>query len=170
MDVWSKLWIGIINGIFVVYDPEIQVKDSRWVLLFAIRHNRLIPYQKAHARSVAKPLNDREKLSTALSAYQESRRTMPKSVLEDAAEDVRRKDAVLAKKLTDVTAKHRRRLEGNSFLYRGVKEPDGRGPIRNASCRGCHRAIGSDTHLICNSCKWIICSSCTTCGCGAWNY
>lgn len=165
MDVGTDLWLGTLKGISVVYDPGIQVQGSPWVLLVALPHKRLIPYQKAHARSVAKPLADHEDRLAASEAYVAWRRTAPKSALDDAADDVRRKNAFLAKKLQDITAMHRRRLESSSLFYRGVTEPDGRGPIRNASCRECHRAIGSDKHLICSSCGWIVCSSCGTCGC-----
>ena len=41
----AELWFGTLNGISVVYDPDIQVSGSRWVLLFAVPHQRLIPYQ-----------------------------------------------------------------------------------------------------------------------------
>lgn len=161
----TDLWFGTINGISVVYDPDIQVAGSRWVLLFAVLHQRLIPYQKSHARSVARPLHDTESRVAVARAYEAWCQIRPQTTLSDAANDVRRKDAFLAKKLEDVTTMHRRSLERQSLPYRGVTEPDGRGFIRNASCRGCHRAIGSDIHLLCNSCQWIVCSNCGTCGC-----
>lgn len=161
----AELWFGTINGITIVYDPGIQVPGSRWVLLFAVLHQRLVPYQKAHARSVAKPLHHEESRLAAASAYEEWRRTKSETTLTEARNDVHRKDVFLAKKLEDIIHKHRHNLDKESLPYGGVTEPDGRGLIRNASCRACHRAIGSDTHLICNSCGWIVCSSCATCGC-----
>ncbi|HEY0682498.1 MAG TPA: hypothetical protein VGD45_09215 [Steroidobacter sp.] len=161
----TELWFGTLNGISVVYDPSLQVAGSRWVLLFAVPHQRVIPYQKAHARSVSKPLHDTQRQLAAAEAYQAWRATTSAAKITEAMEDIRRKDAFLAQKLEGVRVLHRRSLERQMLPYRGVTEPDGRGFIRNASCRGCHRAIGSDIHLLCNSCGWIVCSNCGTCGC-----
>jgi hypothetical protein len=161
----TELWFGTLNGITIVYDPAIQVPGSRWVLLFAVIHQRLIPYQKAHARSVAKPLHDEESRVAAAGAYEGWRQSRSETMLTEASNDIHRKDVLLARKLEDIIHKHRCSLEREAQTYRGVTEPDGRGFIRNTSCRACHRAIGSDTHLICNSCKWIVCSNCGTCGC-----
>jgi hypothetical protein len=165
MDATRDIWVGTLNGIAVVFDPRIQVQESRWVVLYAVPHKRLIPYQRSHARSVTHPCEDAELRRAAMAAYEAWRRATPESVLEAAAADIRHKDEVLARKLAQVIVTHRRRLEEHSRIYRGTTEPDGRGHIRNASCRECHRAIGSDTHLVCNACGWIICSSCGTCGC-----
>ena len=166
MEPGEGLWAGILNGITVVYDPAIQLLNSRWVLLYALPHKRLIAYERSHARSVTHAPSDRATRAAALNDYRAWRRTVASAVLEEAADNVRLRDARLSKKLAEVTETHRRRLQDRSIPYRGITEPDGRGPIRNPLCRGCHRAIGNDTHLICNACEWIICLNCSTCGCG----
>ena len=166
MDTANNPRAGVLNGIAVVYDPNIQVPKSRWVLLYAVPHKRLIPYHKAHVRSVAQAHSDHEARLRALGAYSNWRQTTASSVLEDAAEDIRRKDTFLSEKLAKIIETHRCRLTDHSLPYRGVTEPDGRGRIRNALCRECHRAIGTEAHLICNTCNWIICLSCGVCGCG----
>jgi hypothetical protein len=150
----------------VVYDPKIQVRGSRWVLLFQVRRNGLIPYTKAHARSVLLPIDDSETRMGALQAYENWRSTVAHSILTDAETDVRRKDEHLEKKLAAAMAMHRRCLERAAIPYRGITEPDGRGAIRNTVCRGCHRDIGTEAHIVCNQCRWIVCLSCGTCGCG----
>ena len=167
MDATSRKWLGSLNGMHVLYDPEIQVPGSRWVLLFQVRRNGLIPYHKAHARSVIHPLSDHESGASILQSYEHWRRSITQSTLDEAANDIRRKDEHLKDKLTHARAMHRLRLEKASVTYCGVTEPDGRGSIRNTVCRGCHRDIGTDAHLLCNSCGWILCLNCGTCGCGS---
>jgi hypothetical protein len=166
MDTKKELWVGALNGMHVVYDPEIQIPESRWVLLFQVRRNGLIPYHKPHARSVLNSLSDPDTRVEILQAYEAWRRTATQSLLDDAANDVRRKDEHLKERLANALAMHRRSLEKVSIAYCGVTEPDGRGVIRNAVCRGCHRDIGTDAHLLCNGCGWILCLSCGVCGCG----
>lgn len=166
MDNEMDFWCASLNRMHVVYDPGIQVPGSRWVLLFQVRRNGLIPYTKAHARSVARPLGDPESRSRVLKAYENWRRAITPSVLTDAQIDIRRKDEHLAKKMAAAIAMHRHHLEEVAIAYSGTTEPDGRGVIRNAACRGCHRAIGTEAHLECNRCGWIVCLSCGTCGCG----
>jgi hypothetical protein len=166
MDRETGLWFGSLNGMHVVYDPEIQIPGSRWVLLFQVRRNCLIPYHKAHARSVLHPLNDGDSQVGVLKAYQAWRRSAAQSTLDEALNDIRRKDRHLEGKMANAIAMHRRSLAKASIAYRGASEPDGRGIIRNAVCRGCHRAIGTDAHLLCNRCEWIVCLNCGTCGCG----
>lgn len=166
MDAETQIWLGSLNGMHVVYDPEIQVPGSRWVLLFQVRRNCLIPYHKAQARSVMHSLGDHESRAGMLQAYELWRRSATQAALDDAANDIRRKDEHLTAKLANASALHRRRLEKVSLAYRGVTEPDGKGVIRNTVCRGCHRDIGTDAHLLCNGCEWILCLNCGTCGCG----
>lgn len=166
MNKETDLWCASVNRMHVVYDPGIQVPGSRWVLLFQVRRNGLIPYTKAHARSVAHPLGDSESRLSALKAYENWRRTMMTSVLTNAHDDVRRKDEHLAKKLAAAIAMHRHHLEKAAIPNSGTTEPDGRGVIQNKVCRGCGRHIGTEAHLECNRCGWIVCLSCGTCGCG----
>jgi len=161
----TKPTVGVINGLVVVYDPEIQMRNSRWVLLFAAAHSRLIAYQKSHARSVMTPPRESESRSDALRKYEAWRNAASQELVERARSEVARKDESLAKILVRATEKHRRQLEGMGIRYCGVTEPDGRGPVRDATCRGCHRAIGSDSHLLCTGCRWIVCLNCGTCGC-----
>ncbi len=96
MEAGKRLWAGILNGISVVHDPNIQLPNSRWVLLYAVPHQRLIAYQKSHARSVTHAPSDPDTRTSALQAYETWRRTVPTSVLEQAVTEVRRKDAFLA--------------------------------------------------------------------------
>jgi len=166
MDLEMDVWCGVLNGMHVVYDPKIQVRGSRWVLLFQARRNALIAYTKAHARSVLDPMSKPESRAGALQAYENWRQTVAHSILADAQSDIRRKDENLARKLANATEMHRRCVEKLAIPYSGVTEPDGRGPIRNTVCRGCHRDIGTEAHLGCNRCGWILCLSCGTCGCG----
>jgi hypothetical protein len=166
MDAETGLWFGTLNGMHVVYDPEIQVPGSRWVLLFQARRNCLIPYHKPHARSVLHALSDPDSRVGVLAAYRAWRLSAAQSTLNEAMNDIRRKDKHLEEKQANAIAKHRRSLEKMSISYRGVAEPDGRGIIRNTVCRGCHRAIGTDAHLVCKRCGWIACLNCGTCGCG----
>jgi hypothetical protein len=166
MDTETDFWCGSLNGMHVVYDPKIQVPGSRWVLLFQVRRNGLIPYTKAHARSVLHPISDLESRLSALKAYEYWHRTATHLTLADAASDIRRKDEYLEKKLANAIAMHRHCLERVAIPYGGITEPDGRGVIRNTVCRGCHRDIGTEAHLLCNRCGWIVCLSCGACGCG----
>lgn len=101
-----------------------------------------------------------------LQAYENWRRTVAPSELTNAQSDVRRKDEHLSEKLAAAIAMHRHRLKEVDIPYGGTTEPDGRGPIRNTVCRGCHRDIGTEAHLKCNQCTWIVCLSCGACGCG----
>lgn len=162
----TDFWCGSLNGMHVVYDPKIQVPGSRWVLLYQVRRNGLIPYTKAHARSVLHPISDPESSLSALKAYENWRRTVTDSTLTDAESDIRRKDEYLEVRVASAMAMHRRCLEKVAIPYNGTTEPDGRGVIRNTACRGCHRDIGTEAHLLCNRCGWIVCMSCGTCGCG----
>src|SRR6185437_17086973 len=117
MDKQADLWCALVGRMHVVYDPGIQVPGSRWVLLFQARRNDLIPYTKAHARSIAHPLDDSESRLSVLNAYENWRRTIAPSVLTNAQSDVRRKDQHLAKKLAAAIAMHRHRLEGMGIPY-----------------------------------------------------
>jgi hypothetical protein len=166
MHTEKELWCGSLNGLHVVYDPKIQIPGSRWVLLFQVRLNRLLPYTRAHARSVLHQISDPESRLGALKAYENWRQTATDSMLANAASDIRRKDEHLEKRLAHATAMHRGSLEKMAVPYKGTTEPDGRGVIRNTTCRGCHRDMGTEAHLICNRCGWILCISCGTCGCG----
>lgn len=166
MDNEADLWCASVGEMHVVYDPGIQVPGSRWVLLFQARRNGLLAYTKAHARSVARSLGDSKSRLNVLQAYENWRRTVAPSELTNAQSDVRRKDEHLSEKLAAAIAMHRHRLKEVDIPYGGTTEPDGRGPIRNTVCRGCHRDIGTEAHLKCNQCTWIVCLSCGACGCG----
>lgn len=97
MDAARDVWVGTLNGITVVFDPWLQVSGSRWVVLYAVPHKRLIPYQRAHARSVTHPCEDSELCRSAIEADTAWRRETPESALQAVQADVRHKDDVLAK-------------------------------------------------------------------------
>lgn len=166
MDKDIDVRCGTLNGMHVAYDPQIQIPGSRWILLFQARRNGLIAYTKAHARSVMRPFRDSDTRLSVLKAYDSWRGAVTPSTLMDAGNDVRRKDEQLEKKIAAATAIHRGRQEKLAIPYSGITEPDGRGVIRDTVCRGCHRDIGTEAHLECNRCGWILCLGCGTCGCG----
>jgi hypothetical protein len=162
----QDLWIGSINGLHAVVDPTIQVKDSRWVLIYLALHQRIVPYEKAHGRSVWKEFagekDDADRLRAEYCAWRMRQRAEDMAA---AVDIIRQHDVVTTRRLADAEAKHRARLEKRALRYRGVTEPDGREFVRNAECHDCHRALGSETHLKCGACHWIVCSNCGACGC-----
>ena len=59
-------------------------------------------------------------------------------------------------------------LNGIAIVCDPTRTPQGRTAgvsLRNPLCRGCFRAIGNDTRLLCNACYWIVYLSRGTCGC-----
>lgn len=166
MDPEKDFWFGALNGMHVIYDPAVQLPGSECVLLFQTRLKRFIVYHKPHARSVLVRIDDSEKATAALAVYLEWRRAAIPKALEDAQNEARSKNAHLEERRNVAVTMHRRRLEHAGFAYKGVTVPDGRGEIRSTICRGCHRAVGTESHLLCNGCGWIVCMSCGTCGCG----
>jgi hypothetical protein len=165
MNSESDLWAGAINGVHAVFDPSIQLENSRWILLFLVAHSRLVAYEKAHARTVSREI-DAGASSAACETYRKWRNSQQPSTIEAATASLRQKDETTARRLSQATAVHRKRLEKASVAYQGVIEPDGRGYVRNAECRDCHRTLGSEAHLQCVGCRWIVCSACGACGCG----
>jgi hypothetical protein len=163
-----SLWLGSINGLHAVVDPSIQVDESRWVIIYIALHKRLIPYEKAHGRSIWKDLSgeddDAERLRADYQGWLAAQGDGPVAAAKDL---VGKNDVVTARRLADAKDKHRARLEKKSKRYMGVTEPDGRGFIRNAECYECHRVLGSEAHLQCIGCRWIVCSNCGACGCAS---
>jgi hypothetical protein len=162
------LWIGSINGLHAVMDPTIQVQGSRWVLIYLAIHGRLVPYEKAHGRSIWKNFGgDADEADRLRAEYRAWRALQPPEHMAAMIQVIGKNDELTAARLACAEAKHRARLEKQSLQYRGVTTPDGSGFIRNAECHDCHRALGSETHLECGACHWIVCSHCGACGCTA---
>jgi hypothetical protein len=163
-----NLWIGSINGLHAVVDPAIQVQDSRWVLIYLAIHKRLVPYEKAHGRSVWKDFGGDEDEANRLRAeYRAWYALQSPEQMAAAVEVIKKNDAVTAGRLANAEAKHRKQLEKRSLPYRGIIIPDGWGFIRHAECYDCEQVLGSETHLECRVCRWIVCSNCGACGCMA---
>jgi hypothetical protein len=165
----SSLWLGSVNGLHAVVDPSIQVDDSRWVIIYIALHKRLIQYEKAHGRSIWKDFAGEDDEAARLSTdYRSWLAAQGDEVVAAARDLVRKRDIGTARRLADAERRHRLRLERQSKRYAGVTEPDGRGFVRNAECFDCRRPLGSETHLQCNGCRWIVCSHCGACGCTSY--
>jgi hypothetical protein len=160
------LWIGSVNGLHAVVDSAIQLENSRGVLIYVALHKRLIHYEKSHGRSIWKDFAGDEDAAHGLrEEYRVWRAAQRPEQIAAAIEILKRNDLAIAERLEDATVKHRARLAKRSLRYGGVTVPDGWGFVRNAECFDCHRALGSETHLECGVCRWIVCSKCAGCGC-----
>ena len=163
------LWLGSINGLHAVVDPSIQVDQSRWVIIYIALRKRLIPYEKAHGRSIWKDfVGDDEEAERLRTDYLGWRADQGDKAIEAAVGIVRKNDVLTARRLAEAERRHRERLEKTSKRYIGITEPDGLGFIRNAVCHDCHRVLGSEAHLQCSGCRWIVCSHCGACGCTSY--
>jgi hypothetical protein len=165
----SNLWLGSMNGLHAVFDPSIQVEQSRWVIIYIALRKRLIPYEKSHGRSIWKDFaGDDEDADRLRRDYLGWRADGGDAHVAAAIELIRQNDVVTDRRLAEAENRHKARLEKSSKRYRGITEPDGLGLIRNAVCHDCHRVLGSEAHLQCNGCHWIVCSHCGACGCTSY--
>jgi hypothetical protein len=162
----NSLWVGSINGIHAVFDPQIQVDQSRWVLLYIINQENVVAYRRISARADAKKHTSthpqfeiyKQKYSDWLTA---------KSVeeIEALKHDLRRKDAAALADIARIEVMHRKHLSIDDHSYRGISEPTNAFNIRDSICFNCHSKVGSHLNLKCNACGWMICEKCGTCGC-----
>ena len=162
----EPLWVGSINGVHVVYDPQLQTDGSRWVLLYMVAQGKVIAYRRRHARTVAqKHAQEHPQREANLTLYRTWRASLSPESLESLREDLRRKDATVEREIANTEQLHRRFLSLAPSAYPGTREPSRTSSIRNAECLQCHRALGSDLNIECKACHWMVCVNCGACGC-----
>ena len=162
----EALWVGAINGMHVVFDPQQQAEGSRWVLLYIVVHGKVIAYRRRHARTVVqKQAQDHPQLAAKLANYRAWRSPLYGGAFESLREDLRRKDATVEQEIANTERLHRQFLSPSLTAYPGACEPSRTSFVRNAECLQCHRAPGSDLNLECKTCHWMVCRTCGACGC-----
>lgn len=162
----QTLWVGAINGVHVVFDPQIQINGSRWVLLYLVAHGKVVAYRRRHARTVVqRHAREHPQREANLAHYRSWRLGLSAEALEALREDLRRKDATLEQEIASTEQLHKRFLSLAPTAYPGTREPSGTSLVRSAECLQCHRALGSDLNIECNTCHWMVCRTCGACGC-----
>ena len=63
-------WVGSMNGQLVIYDHEMQLAGSHWVILYFQTHEKYVPYLKTFARSIIKSISEHnENYDSTVSHY-----------------------------------------------------------------------------------------------------
>lgn len=162
----ETLWVGAINGMHVVFDPQLQSDGSRWVLLYMVAHGRVVAYRRRHARTVVqKHALEHPQHEANLAHYRSWRAGLSAEALQFLREDLLRKDATVEREIANTEQLHMRFLSLAPTAYPGTREPSRPGFVRNAECLQCHRALGSDLNIECKACNWMVCRTCGACGC-----
>lgn len=162
----ETLWVGAINGMHVVFDPQLQRDGSRWVLLYLVVHGKVVAYRRRHARTVVrKHVQEHPQREANLAHYRAWRVNLSTEAFQSLREDLRRKDATVEREIANTEQLHKRFLSLPPTAYPGTSEPSRTSFVRNAECLQCHRALGSDLNIECKACHWMICRTCGACGC-----
>ena len=82
---------------------------------------------------------------------------------DQVARYVEEQHRVASIKRKEIEARHRQRLEGAGFIYKGVRQRTSQ--LRWTHCYSCKSLLTNATELECASCGWILCK-CGACGCG----
>jgi len=162
----DKLWVGSINGFHAVFDPEIQVEESRWVLLYIINRETVVPYRRLIARAEAKKHQpDHPEFNSNIEKYLNWRNAKTTEEIEELKRDVRHKDTVAQNEIARIKTLHQKYLSIDDEAYLGVSEPTSGSNIRDSVCFNCHNKVSSHLNLRCKACGWMICGQCGFCGC-----
>ena len=81
-------------------------------------------------------------------------------------------DSYLAKNEDAIRAhiieQHKKFIQSNKYDYTGVRKITIFRRVNH--CYSCKRPVDNAYDLECNSCSWIVCSYCGSCGCGYCSY
>ena len=165
-NVPETLWAGAINGVHVVFDPELQCESSRWVLLYMVVHGKVIAYRRRHARTVAqKHAQNHPQREANLAHYRNWRFSLSAEAFQSLREDLRHKDATVEREIANTEQMHKQFVSLAHIDYPGTHEPMHTSFSRNAECLQCRRTLGSDLNIECKACHWMVCRNCGACGC-----
>lgn len=163
----SKLWIGSINGIHAVFDPQIQVAESRWVLLYIINRGSAVAYRRILARADAtRHQATHPQFELNLKSYEDWITAQSPQSIAELQRELRQKDFAAQKEISRVEALHRKYLSLDEAAYKGTLEPTETKEIRDSACLKCHTKVSSHLNLKCKVCGWLVCGKCGGCGCG----
>ncbi|HNV60150.1 MAG TPA: hypothetical protein PKH72_10890 [Rhodoferax sp.] len=158
--------VGAINGLHVVFDPQLQLADSKWVSLFSIIRNEMMMYQRRYAKTVCQLHQlSHPKYQENLEIYRAWRSAISPENLEDLFIELRVKDANLRDWVGATERMHKEFLSKSGKPYPGIREPNGGNSNRGANCNVCKTFLGSEFNVNCKACGWMVCSSCGACGC-----
>lgn len=160
-------WVGKMNDQYVIYDPNVQLDESIWVSLYFRAHKNYVPYVKNHARNIITRISPtHEEYSRTVNSYEEWLQKDKELKITDAIDDIKNREIKSQKRIKELKASHRNHVEQAGTKYLGVSQAPKAQNVRTTVCYSCHKTISSDINLKCNSCGWIVCSSCGVCGCG----
>ena len=162
----SPLWVGSIRGLHVVFDRELQSKNSRWVLLYIVLKNGPGFYRRSQARANAKKhTKAHAEYQNNLDCYATWRRGVTEEELIGFTKSLEEKDLEAQTEIDQATRLHEQALAKMGKVGRGVREPQGDQPLRQTYCMQCQQLLSSDTNLQCALCSWLACPNCGACGC-----
>lgn len=88
----SKIWVGRFDydfGSTVVYDSEIQIKQSNFVYLFSLSSINIITHYPHHIRDRLKTVKDPEKFYNAVSTYNKWKQQHARQFIKDKLNEIK---------------------------------------------------------------------------------
>lgn len=173
----DKLWVGVVDGRALVYDPAMQIQDSAHLYLWNPTVNKMEQY----VRSILKPQIKSHPDAAACGHLTEQYRSWHLSLgsawlvaeTERLREMVRREAkrmARAAKEAADreeeIIERHRKTMERLGLPPTTVQRAVERdAKQRTSHCYKCKEFLDGSLDLQCTACAWILCE-CGACGCG----
>ena len=162
----SDLWAGSVHKARFVFDPDVQVDGSRYILIFLTQNEKLIPFLRSHLRAHTQPLSaSHPERESYFDLYWKWRARVSDKDLEKIHYETKIKDEELEAKYQDIRKSHQEFVQSQGIEYLGAEDPSNKS-LRLSHCWQCRSDVKSDIHLSCCACHWLICGLCGTCGCG----
>lgn len=187
----NEIWVGkydVEDGDTVVFDPDLQVKQSDRLYLFSLRSESIVTHYPHHIRRYMKRTSDVPLRSRAISSYYRWKMEHAEEFVATESLAVQARNIENAKKEREselklqqkteaarletikaykahIIEKHRSNITSLGVEYRGVQVSKKRRKRRTANCYACQSPLDNYFDLECVKCGWIVCD-CGACGCG----
>ena len=120
----TPFWVGSLNGTHVVYDPSLQLTESRWVLLFLVQKEAMVAYRRRHARSISKAhASKHPHYEKNIASYRSWRQAQTEEQVQTLYGSLRRKDEATVREIAGTQARHAAFLSQNHVDPMGTTEP-----------------------------------------------
>jgi hypothetical protein len=163
----TKLWVGLLQGASVVFDPDLQLPESQCIALFQVLYSKIGLYARSYLRAVTKSMKpEHTNYEMAVQTYRTWRTSIDAVYLRKLHDNISAYDALFRRDIERTKMLHSRYLHDRGLGESQVTKPR-RGAQRRASiCHSCGKNVSTVYHLCCTKCGWFICYDCGACGCG----
>ena len=142
----GDIWIGMVDGDALVYDPGIQIRDAPHVFIWSRETKSIGKYDPSMLRKHIRRLTDKGQWQDLYEDYMEW-----KSSNTGILDKWRREQQSYYTERSKIERRFEERLEERDR--------------RVTNCHSCGKTLDNGIELECEACGWILCD-CGACGCG----